>query len=133
MANPVNGGVDRIARNATLRASAMRDANAEQLDKLLHDSLIYIHSSARLDGKRSYIESILSGRVAYKSFEESDVRFIEANSGTILRTGHMKTSVVVNGEPKVLNVAFIETWIGKGDDWRMLSWQSTPRVAPPAS
>ncbi len=104
----------------------MLDADAAALDALLHDDLIYIHSSGNIDDKKSHIASVAEGTVVYEAFSQSDVRFVEADGNTILRMGSVRIAVVVRGNPKVLHVAFIEVWTkADGGEWRMISWQST--------
>ena len=44
------------------------------LQKLIGNDLVYIHSSAVVDSKASYIESMKSGTVKYRVMRRSDVR-----------------------------------------------------------
>ena len=104
----------------------MLDADEAGLVTLLHDDLIYIHSSGNIDGKQSHIASVAERTVVYEAFSLSDVRFVEVDRNTVLRTGSVRIAVVVRGNPKALHVAFIEVWTkAGGGEWRMISWQST--------
>jgi hypothetical protein len=99
--------------------------SAQPLETLLHDRLIYIHSSAKVDDKQSIIGNIIGRSVVYRTFEVSDVRFITVDANTILRTGRMKIQITAAGVDKGLHVAFIEGWTRSGGDWQLISWQST--------
>ncbi len=104
----------------------MLEADAAGLDALLHDDLIYIHSSGNIDGKQSHIASVAEKTVVYEAFSPSNVRFVGVDGSTVLRTGSVRIAVVVRGSPKALHVAFIEVWTNAGGrEWRMISWQST--------
>ena len=76
---------------------------------------------------------MVQGKIVYRRIEASDVRIVEANALTTLRTGNLSTTVIVNGEEKLLETAFLETWIRSDDGkWRMIAWQATPRIVPPS-
>ena len=61
--------VDSVARYASARIDAVRDADANALDRLLHGDPVYIHASGRREDKSGYIESspreTLSTEVSY--------------------------------------------------------------------
>ena len=116
-----------VAAAATARTDATRRGDLAALADLLHDDLHYIHSSARVDGKQSHIDSIGSGQITYPGFTPTELRFITLNEGAVIRTGVMEIAVTVGGVDKVLDNRFIETWVRSGPGWRMASWQSTPR------
>ena len=108
----------------------MLEADAAGLDTLLHDDLIYIHSSGNIDSKKSHIASVAERTVVYEAFSPSNVRFVGVDENTVLRTGSVRIAVVVRGNPKALHVAFIEVWTKvSGGGWQMISWQSTSLAA----
>ena len=45
------------------RIEAMTKGDMKALEALVHDQLVYTHSSASVDDKASWIESMRSGRV----------------------------------------------------------------------
>ena len=56
------------------RMRAMVAKDVETLESLLADDLIYTHSSARLDTKRSLIQGMVSGTTVYTGVKPSDVK-----------------------------------------------------------
>jgi ketosteroid isomerase-like protein len=121
--------VDSVARYASARIDAVRDADANALDRLLHGDPVYIHASGRREDKSGYIESLASGNVVYGGFEASDVRFLADDDRTTIRTGQMKFEAFAKGELKPLDVRFTEVWMREGRDWRLILRQSTPLLS----
>lgn len=116
---------EQLVQRAASRTEAMRMADRAALENLLHDRLIYIHSSAKVDDKQSIIGNITGRSVVYRTFEVSDARYITVDANTILRTGRMKIQITAAGADRGLHVAFIEGWTRSGGEWQLISWQST--------
>ena len=60
---------------------------------MLADDLIYTHSSARLDTKKSLIDNMTSGATVYTSVEPSDVKAQDLGD-TVVLTGIAQIKVV---------------------------------------
>ena len=56
------------------RMNAMAHKDIATLNTLLSDNLIYTHSTARLDTKKSLIAAMESGTTVYTAVEPSDVK-----------------------------------------------------------
>ena len=61
----------RAAELARFKAQTTGDLKA--LDALLGDELVYTHSSAAVDSKASYVESMRSGALKYQTIEPRDI------------------------------------------------------------
>lgn len=109
--------------NARYRAMVSSDLVA--LDKLLADDLLYIHSSAAVDSKVSYLQSLSSGHVRYLSAERQQDSF-RRYGDVVLIQGRMKAHVVIAGAEKALNNVFTCTWVKRPAGWQMVNWTSTP-------
>jgi hypothetical protein len=117
----------QVSQAAEARLSAMKDADIPSLQAILHDDLVYIHSSSRVDDKENFIASVESSVLDYHSFVLSDTHLIDVSDGVVLRGGVLETSVTARGNLMQLDNRFLETWVRAGDAWQMISWQSTPR------
>ncbi|MEX0407414.1 nuclear transport factor 2 family protein [Aquibium sp. LZ166] len=123
----------RVAVQAQRRVDALKAADEGGLLDVLHEDLVHIHASGRFDTRQKLVDSVVQAKIVYRRIEASDVRIVEANALTTLRTGNLSTTVIVNGEEKLLETAFLETWIRSDDGkWRMIAWQATPRIVPPS-
>lgn len=106
------------------RMNAMAQKDIATLNSLLSDDLVYTHSTARLDTKKSLIEAMESGRTVYTGVEPSDVKAQDLGSAVVL-TGTARIHVLSNGKPNNFGVRFTDVYVNKGDEWQMVTWQST--------
>jgi len=98
--------------------------DAAQWQTLIADDLIYCHSSARLDTKQSLIGAMQSGATVYTSVVPSDVKAQDLGDSVVL-TGIAQIKVVSNGTPNAFGVRFTDVYAKRGNNWQMVTWQST--------
>jgi ketosteroid isomerase-like protein len=106
------------------RVNAMAQKDFAMLNALLSDDLVYTHSTARLDTKKSLIEAMESGKTVYTAVEPSDVQAQDLGHAVVL-TGAALIRVVSNGNPISFSVRFTDVYANKGGQWQMVAWQST--------
>ena len=107
------------------RFAAMITRDFAGLDKVVHEELLYTHSSGVTDTKASWIESMRSGRVKYKSVQcsERQVRFF---GEVALVRGRAAIEVDIGGEAKSLRLLFLNAWTRTPQGWKFVAWQSCP-------
>ena len=106
------------------RMDAMCKQDIAALNTLLADDLIYTHSSARLDTKKSLIGSMESGTTVYTAIVPSDVKAQDCGDAVVL-TGAARIHVTSNGNPVNFGVRFTDVYVNRGGQWQMVAWQST--------
>src|SRR5215813_1685705 len=106
------------------RMNAMAQKDIATLNALLSDELVYTHSTARLDTKRSLIGNMESGSTVYTSVEPSDVKAQDLGD-TVVLTGSCRIGVMSGGQPNSFGVRFTDVYANKGGRWQMVAWQST--------
>jgi hypothetical protein len=98
------------------------------LEDLLDESLLYTHSSAKVDTKQSFIDAIVPGNPSYEKFERDDVRVRVFHGVVAVVTGRAEITVTVNKERKVSVARYTNVWsrLGMADRrWRFVGWQAT--------
>jgi ketosteroid isomerase-like protein len=107
------------------RFAAMTGGDWKALQALVHDQLLYTHSSAVTDNKASWLESMTSGKMKYKSasFTDRKVRMI---GDAALVTGAAAIEAEINGQPRSLR-KFLNVWTKTPQGWKFVAWQSTPQ------
>jgi ketosteroid isomerase-like protein len=107
------------------RFAAMLTRDFAGLDKVVHEELLYTHSSGVTDTKASWIESMRSGRVKYKSVQcsERQVRFF---GEVALVRGRAAIEADIGGEAKSLRLLFLNAWTRTPQGWKFVAWQSCP-------
>jgi ketosteroid isomerase-like protein len=110
------------------RFTAMTSGDMGALEALLHDDLIYTHSSANVDTKASWLETMKSGKTKYKSgtFTERKVRMF---GDSALVTGKGQIEVEIGGQPRTLKLRYLNVWTKTPQGWKFVAWQSTPLPA----
>jgi len=106
------------------RMTAMAEKDIRTLNDVIADDLVYTHSSARLDTKKSLIANMESGSTVYTSVVPSDVKAIDCGD-TVILTGSCRISVMSGGKPNSFGVRFTDVYANKGGNWQMVAWQST--------
>jgi hypothetical protein len=106
------------------RMDAMCQKDIPTLEALLADDLVYTHSTARLDSKKSLIEGMAAGTTVYTAIEPSDVMAQDCGD-TVVLTGTARIHVMARGNPVAFGVRFTDVYANKGGQWQMVAWQST--------
>ena len=118
------GNADRVIALDAQRMTAMSQGDVGTLNALIADELVYTHSSARLDTKKSLIENMQTGKTVYTAVVPSDVKAQECGD-TVVLTGVARISVKSGDNAMNFGVRFTDVWANKGGNWQMVAWQST--------
>ena len=106
------------------RMHAMAAKDVATLQSVLADDLIYTHSSARLDTRKSLIDGMVKGTTVYTGCEPSGVAAQDLGD-TVVLTGVAQIKVVANGTPNAFGVRFTDVYARRNGRWQMVTWQST--------
>lgn len=110
------------------RYQAMENRDIPTLARYLGDDLIYTHSSALVDSKESYIDSLRSGKVVYKQTRRTDLR-VSPYGCTAVMTGRGDFSVSIDGKDVEVQLRFTNVWVKNPEGWQMVAWEAT-RIPP---
>ena len=97
------------------------------LEKMVHDELLYTHSSGVTDTKASWLESMKSGKVKYKSAacSERQVMF----SATWRSCAARPPSRPRSAASRARSSSFLNAWVRTPQGWKFAAWQSCPQPA----
>ena len=95
---------------------------------MVHDDLLYTHSSGVTDTKASWLQSMQSGKTKYKSVKCTD-RKVRVIGEVALITGRAAIEAEISGQPRSLKVLFLNAWAKTPQGWKFVAWQSTPLAA----
>lgn len=107
-----------------LRREALLKGDETTIDKLFADELMYIHSSAIVDTKTSYLESLRSGNLSYHAIELQD-RQIQILGDIAVMTGIAHMNISINAMPRIADIRYTTAWIKQGQTWQILVFAST--------
>ena len=131
------GNAEKVIELDRQRMAAMAQKDVATLNTIIADDLIYTHSSARLDTKKSLIGAMESGATVYTAVAPSDVVAQDLGDVVVL-TGVAAISVTSGGTANSFRVRFTDVWANRagspggsqggsqeGNQWQMVTWQST--------
>ncbi|SRR5258706_9321342 len=94
------------------------------MQKLFGEDLVYIHSSAVVDNKASYIDSMKSGTVKYRVMRRSDVT-VRTYGCVAIISGLGNFDVTVKGQELAVEIRFHSIWAKRDDGLQFISWEAT--------
>ena len=116
---------DDVMQLEERRWAALIGNDSDALDQLVHPPLSYTHSNALVDTKESWLGSVTSGFVDYRSVERDDVALIESGSTAVI-TGKATFAVGVQDREITIVARFTSVWANEYDTWQFFAWQNTP-------
>ena len=105
------------------RCAAIIAADAAALRRLLHEDMIYTHSSGLADTKSTFIEAIVGGKFIYKRIENTK-ESVRLYGDTALVSGQAAIDIDVEGAPRKLNLCYLAAWTRTEVGWKFVAWQS---------
>ena len=108
------------------RFAAMIARDFAALEEMTHDELLYTHSSGVTDSKASWLESMKSGKVKYRSASCSE-RQVKFFGEVALIRGRAAIEVDIGGQPRSLRLLFLNAWTRTPQGWKFAAWQSCPQ------
>jgi hypothetical protein len=94
------------------------------MQRLIGDDLVYIHSSTVQDTKASFIESIRSGNVKYRTMKRGDVK-VRTYGCIAIVSGAATFEVTVKAEDRTLTLLFHAVYAKRPVGIQFVSWQAT--------
>ncbi|MGH8740807.1 MAG: nuclear transport factor 2 family protein [Burkholderiales bacterium] len=108
------------------RFAAMIAKDFGALEPMLHEQLLYTHSSGVTDTKASWLDSMNSGKVKYKSASCSE-RKVRIVNDVALVNGRAHIEADIGGQPRTLRLLFLNAWAKTPQGWKLVAWQSCPQ------
>jgi hypothetical protein len=118
--------LDEALRAEEARFKAQMSSDGAAMTRLFGDDLVYVHSSTVVDTKASFIESITSGTVQYRSMQRTDPK-VRTYGAIAIVSGSAKFEVTVKGENRTLDLLYHAIWVKRATGVQFISWQATKK------
>ena len=117
--------LDAVRALERRRIEMTRANDADGLEPLLDENLIYVNSAGGIHDKPGYLRKIRTSCLTYD--EDFDVRETEVRvlDNVIIFAGVMLGHSRLEGEQQVLRFRCLAVWRKDRAAWRMLPWQSS--------
>jgi hypothetical protein len=119
---------DEALKAEDARQAAQTSSDFDAMGRLYGDDLIYVHSTAVVDSKPSYIERQRSG-LHYRAMRRSDVT-VRVYGCLAIITGKGDYEVTQNGQDSSPHLLFTSIWAKRGTNVQFVSWESTAVPKP---
>jgi len=119
---------DEALKAEDSRYAAQTASDFDALERLYGDDLVYVHSSAIVDTKASYIDRQRSG-LHYRVMKPSDVK-VRVFGCLAIITGRGDYEVMQDGKDSSPHLLFTAVWAKRGPNVQFVSWESTPIPKP---
>jgi ketosteroid isomerase-like protein len=120
--------LDAVLSLEERRIAAMKASDADALDAMLADQLVYTHSRARVDDKRSYLASVAGRAMTYLEITRENVQAAR-HGDTVVISARVRMQVDSKEGVRVLDNQSLSVWSKADGEWKYLAWQATP-IAP---
>jgi hypothetical protein len=111
----------REAEKARFEANVSADAKV--LGELLDEGLEYVHSNGELDSKKSFIDSLVSGKRDYAS-TTAETESLRVFGDVAVIRGKARVTVIDGGVARDLHIGYMDVWLWQDGRWRMTAWRS---------
>ena len=118
--------VDEALKAEDARFQAQMSGDGAAMNKLFGDDLVYVHSSLVVDTKQSFIASITSGNVKYRSMHRGESK-VRTYGCIAIVSGAAKFEVNVKGENRTLDLLYHAIWAKRAAGVQFVSWQATKK------
>ena len=115
---------DEALASEDARYAAQMGDDFGAMQTLIGDDLVYVHSSAVVDTKASYIDSMKSGAVKYRVMRRSDVT-VRTYGCIAIISGLGNFDVTVKGQDLAVEIRFHSIWATRDNGLQFVSWEAT--------
>jgi hypothetical protein len=113
-----------LNRLEDLRYESMKNADAATMDKIFADEFAYQTLQGATFDKPGYMALFTSGDVKINSFKRSNSRVkFYGDTATVMANSILEA--VVKGEPRQLNLFYLNVWVKRDGRWQLVARQST--------
>jgi hypothetical protein len=108
------------------RFTAMVNNDTSYLNRILADSLLYVHTDGNVDSKQSLLNALANGDLDYKQMELKEVTY-KVYDKTIILSGTMNVMVFSKkaGKTLDLNIRYLDVYQYNYSGWQLIAWQSS--------
>jgi hypothetical protein len=126
---PSSPAADEVLKREQQRVEYLMAGKIDELAAMLSPTLTYTHSSAALDTKEKFVESLRSGQLVYKSLKHSDVQVRFVTPDVAILNGLSDVESVSGGKAQQVSLRFTLIYVKKNGVWLMEAWHSARRPA----
>jgi hypothetical protein len=122
--------LDAVRRLEQVRRTAIRENDADAMDRILDEKFLYINSDGTLYDKRSYTTAVRSHELTYSGDFDLTETHHRVDGDVVILVGMMLGHARLAGDQQVYHLRNMRVWRARGSEWKLLAWQSSELVRP---
>ena len=104
---------------------ALINKDTVALKQLLHPDLSFGHSSGWVETKQDVLNDVTSGKLAYKSIDNKEVKWATGKDWATMRSNSHVVSLNPDGKTSEVNLHVLLVWLKTNKGWQLLARQTT--------
>jgi ketosteroid isomerase-like protein len=123
--------LDAVRHLEEVRRAAIRENDADTMDRIIDPMFIYINHDGLIYDKGKYIAAVRSHELTYShDFDLTETEY-RVDGDVIILVGMMLGHARLGFDQQVYHLRNMRVWRARGDEWKLLAWQSSPYFRPP--
>ncbi|WP_165821249.1 nuclear transport factor 2 family protein [Nocardioides gansuensis] len=116
-----------VIERAEARATALANADAGQLGRLLHEDFRWTTHIGQTFNREEYIRRNTEGQTVWRSQELSGAN-VAIVADTAVLVGEVTDVVLRVGSPETFRMPITQVWVRQDDEWKCLAGHAGPRL-----
>ncbi len=115
---------DEIRQAEKAWAAAVTRTDAEALERILDDQLIYAHSTGVVESKAEYLERLRRGAQKYELIEHQRIT-VKLHGDAAVAHCHVRMKGMSDQVPFDNRLMMLHLWVKRAGQWRLVAHQTT--------
>ena len=110
-----------------MRIDAMIASDADALDALLHEELVYTHSNGKVDTKDSLMETLARGDIDYRRIQRG-AEAVRAERNAAVVSAPVEMEVAAGGQLHQITGVYTAVYFWQSGRWQLVAYQSSSQA-----
>jgi len=93
------------------------------LEDLAHEELTYGHSGGKVESKKEFVETLVSGKSVFRKIELKDQKIVVAGNTAVVRH-RLEADTFDGGVPNTIRLHIVLVWVKEKNSWKLLARQA---------
>jgi hypothetical protein len=117
--------LDCVRRLERARLEAIRTNDADTMATILDEKFIYVNYRGTIYNKTIYLNAVRCHELTYESDVDITESHVRVDESLVILVGQMRGHARLGGEQDVYRHTNMRVWRKRGQEWKLLAWQST--------
>jgi len=111
---------DAVLAADDARLNALIAGDFDALDRLLAADLVFVHTKGERDDKKTYLDSLRSGRIRYRAITRSETS-VKVTGDVGILCGAVTLHATIDNDNRSMPVRYMSVWARHAGGWQLLA------------